>query len=232
MENLTPKEVKELYKAHKYPLFEKGDFNLNLFGIRSPNRVADSFDDTIGCFYKHKGEEKVLLIPATIDAGAFYMKNPMNPDGCAFVCEGYYPGLWYWGKYHAKNALIQKGIVKYYRDNNRDLIIDLDPKTLRTGGAEIGYFLHPHFQPGNTATRVANSSAMCAVPQSNDDFNKLFYLVQMQVNSGHGNSFSWAVFGSSSEIPNNSNNKKSKNEHTNGTDFSSLTNASDTEANV
>ena len=39
-----------------YSFFEKGDYNLNLIGIRSDIKVANRFDDIFLCLFKESGK--------------------------------------------------------------------------------------------------------------------------------------------------------------------------------
>lgn len=193
IKNLTLSDVMELYQYSEYPLFTKGDYNINIFGIRNPNPTVDTFDDVIGIVYKVKGEWKLFKMPATTDSGLYYMRNPMNKDGCGFLAEGFYKGMWKIGFFHGVECLIQEGMILYYRDNNKDDVMDLIPTTKMKGGAEIGCFLHPHFQVANIAQKVWNSSAMCQVPKSNADF-ALFMEIVKKSRSLYGNHFSYSLF--------------------------------------
>lgn len=189
---MNTQKIKELYSKKGYRSYS-GPFNMNIFGIRTRPLVTDAFDDTLGVFYQDLlGNEQLFTCQATLDAGSFWMQYPMNPSGTAFVAPGQYSGLWYMGFFKGQRALIQKNPVAYYRDNNKDLIIDLEPGTIKNG--VVGFFLHPHFQRKDVADIVYNSSAMCVVPKDNKDFNKLMAILQMQINARRGNSFTFTVF--------------------------------------
>lgn len=193
IDKLTLDDVFELYEYSTYPLFTNGDYNLNIFGIRNPKGRADEFDDVLGILYKKRGIWELFQMKATTDPGVYYMKNPMVADGCGILAEGFYKGMWKTGYFHGVKCLIQKGVIQYYRDNNRDLIHDLDTKTLKSGGAEIGCFMHPHFQNVQIAKQVWNSSAMCQVPKSNNDFQVFMGIVEKAIPL-FGDSFSYSLF--------------------------------------
>lgn len=188
---MTIEEVKALYTKHCYPLFEKGDYNINLFGIRSKNRIAGYFDDKIGYAYKVKGRWQVTVINGTVDCGEYYMRNPMTNEGAAFMVEGFYRGLWQLGSFHGTPSLIQVRPVKYYRDGNRDNIMDLDPKTIKE--SIIGLFTHEHFQISDRAKLIYNSSAACWVAESRTEYKELIKVVTQAVKIW-GNSISAALF--------------------------------------
>jgi hypothetical protein len=193
LDKLTLDNVLDLYEMSNYPLFTNGDYNLNIFGLRNPKGRADEFDDVIGILYKKRVIWELFQMKATTDPGVYYMKNPMVADGCGILAEGFYRGMWKTGYFHGVKCLIQKGVIRYYRDNNRDLIHDLDTKTLKSGGAEIGCFMHPHFQNVQIAKKVWNSSAMCQVPQSNNDFATFMGIVEKAIPL-FGDSFSYSLF--------------------------------------
>ena len=179
------------FKKHGYKLFTNGDYNLNIFGIRSKSRRAGFFDDKIGCLWKENGIMQCFIANGTVDCGEVYMRKPMHPDGAAFMVEGQYLGLWELGIFHNTPALIQAKPVKYYRDNDKDDIIELDPDTITEGN--IGLFMHSHFQAGDEAKLIFNSSAGCQVFAKNKDFNYLIGLCH-QALARYGNGFSYTLF--------------------------------------
>ena len=75
---LAKNRVKEIFAIKKYKFFEAGNFNVNLIGIRSNNRVANSFDDTLLCIYKDKDIWQWKEYKITTDAGNYLLKNQMN----------------------------------------------------------------------------------------------------------------------------------------------------------
>ena len=176
---MTIEELKALYKKKNYPFFENGDWNINLFGIRSKNRIAGEFDDIIGFALKIKGEWYVKTYQGTVDCGAYFMKNLMHPDGAAFMVPGFYRGLWRLGNFKGTKALLQVRPVKYYRDKNLDNIMDLNPAMISEG--LIGLLNHEHFQKGDNAEHIYNSSAACWVTKSRKDHQDLIYFVEQSV---------------------------------------------------
>lgn len=112
-----------------YAVFVRGDYNLNIIGIRSAIRRAGAFDDLIGLVYRVDGRWIEQWWPATTD--------PAPRTGTAILVPGQYRGVYgidlHRGKYP---ALCQRfGRVRVYRDANRDEILDMDPATI-----EEGYF--------------------------------------------------------------------------------------------
>ena len=74
----------------------------------------------------------------TTDPGLKYLQSPLNPDGCAVLKPGQYPGMWMLGFHQGKPdhpALVQHGgECTVYLDNDRDGVPE---ETLRT---KTGYF--------------------------------------------------------------------------------------------
>ena len=52
IEQMTLAKVQEVFKEKNYAFFTKGNYNLNIIGVRSPNQVANSFDDYMLVIYK------------------------------------------------------------------------------------------------------------------------------------------------------------------------------------
>jgi len=120
-----------------FAVFERGAYNLNMFGIRSPENKAGKFDDLIGCAYRDEadGPWRVDYWRGTLDPGAYWLENPMRVDGCAaIVCDRQYRGMWKVGLHRGQyRALVQVGEVEVYRDNNLDRVLDRDESTIMRG---------------------------------------------------------------------------------------------------
>ncbi len=59
-----------------YAIFTKKDYDLNIIGVRSPNRIAGKFDDEIHCVYRESGEWIHETYQATTDPSAEQHLNP------------------------------------------------------------------------------------------------------------------------------------------------------------
>ena len=175
-------------KGHK--VFTDGDYNLNITGIRSPERVANAFDDRLCVTYKLNDMWVTETFEITTDPGSPYLLKPLaNTSGTAILVSGQYRGAYSIGKHRGQYlALVQSGKVKVYRDNDRDNILDMDPETIQDG-----YFgINIHKRSGESDT-VNGASAGCQVFRYEHEFNRMMYLAQKQVSERGWRTFTYTL---------------------------------------
>ncbi len=90
IEQMTLAKVQEVFKEKNYAFFTKGNYNLNIIGVRSPNQVANSFDDYILVIYKVHDKWVINEFTITTDAGLYWLQNPMNKKGTALLVPNQY----------------------------------------------------------------------------------------------------------------------------------------------
>jgi hypothetical protein len=181
--------LKEALIKLGHSFFDNGDYNLNLIGIRSGARQAGLFDDILCCAYREKGVKKVKRYEATTDAGTYWYKNPMNAKGTAMMVPGQYKGAYKIGKHTGYLALVQSKPIKVYRDNNRDIILDVDSATIEEGMFAVNI----HRASAITKSKLnTNWSAGCQVVSSPSDFKELMGLARKS-ESLYGNSFTYTL---------------------------------------
>lgn len=170
-------------------------WRLWLFGIRAPNRNANTFDDLLGATWTDdKGVRQSRFWPGTTDPGTYWLLNPSNSAGCAILVEGQYLDVWKIDKHAGKyEALCQRnGNVRVYRDPSRDNKHDLDPKTIVTGS--YGINIHAATQrPGGVSTAVDQWSAGCQVHATEAGFNEMMGLAREQVSRSKKVLFSYTL---------------------------------------
>jgi hypothetical protein len=179
--------VLERIQSLGFKVFTNGDYNLNLFGIRSPDRVSGTYDDLLGCAYKVDGQWVVRYWAATTDPGLYYRENPANVKGTAILVPGQYSGVYtidmHAGKYL---ALCQRnGPVTVWRDNDLDRVLDEDLET------DTGYFginIHASSSTPYDQARdrdedsgVGKWSAGCQVHATTTGFREMMDLVNKQI---------------------------------------------------
>ena len=177
MARLTGADAKILVEKFKqaclgkgYAFFEKGDYNLNIIGVRNDSGSADKFDDNINIFYKIDGEWIADCYAATTEPGVNILKRPIVKGGTAILVPGQYRSTYkidiHGGKRKYKAVCQRLGDVKIWRDDNRDRTPDY------TGPIHEGRFginIHRQWGPDDREY-TGGVSAGCQVFQSSVDF--------------------------------------------------------------
>lgn len=170
---LPLKKVTDALKRLDYPFF-KGDYNLNLIGIRSSDKHANTFNDVLLVIYQVDQKTHVHQFPITTDPGVYYREKPINVDGTAILVPGHHRGCWQIGAHQGKyKALVQRGLMSVYRDNNSDKQLDKDEDSIQTG--HFGINLHRAFE-NKYALQVDRWSAGCQVLADSVDFDLVMAL--------------------------------------------------------
>ena len=187
MTTLPP--ILQAVEARGYKVFTNGDYNLNITGIRSPERVANAFDDRLCVTYKADGIWRTETYECTTDPGSPYLLRPINNYGCAILAPGQYRGAYSIGKHRGQYlALVQTGKVQVYRDDNRDNILDMDPETIQNG-----YFgINIHKRTGESDT-INGASAGCTVLRYAWAFERLMFLAGKQVSERGYKTFTYTL---------------------------------------
>jgi hypothetical protein len=196
---MTYKILKALVEKNGYLFFDEGNLNLNIVGVRSKNRKAGRFDDMIYVAYRHLGKECLYAMKATVDPGRKYLLAPLNKKGTAIIAPGQYKGVYKIGihgrswKSGGYRALEQVQPMFYYRDNNKDDVIDFD---------DWDQFKKCVYENGKTnihrASRskivewVGGYSAGCQVIQNYKKFQQFMYLCERSAKL-YGNRFTYTL---------------------------------------
>jgi len=179
IEALTPEIILSAIEATGGATFHE-IYDLNLFGIRTSNTAANSFNDIVGCVYRNAaGAWQLEAWPATTDPGLYYREHPSRVEGTAWLVPGQYRGA-YTIDLHKGNyrALCQRtGPVTVYRDADRSADLDTLTATEQTG--YFGINIHRATSSG-TSTEVNKWSAGCQVLASSTDFARLMDLADLQ----------------------------------------------------
>ncbi len=72
--DLTREIIEKAVKAKSYNWFEKGDYNLNIVGIRNSNtgtEITNKFDDKITLSFKCDGQWEFYVYDCTTDPGRY-----------------------------------------------------------------------------------------------------------------------------------------------------------------
>ena len=183
--------VQNIIQEMGYTFFTKGNYNLNIIGVRNPNLVSNSFDDTMLCAFKVSDQWILKEWKITTDAGKYWLKHPMNEKGCALLVPNQYRGVYKIDQHQGKyTALCQRnGEVEVYRDDNKDQIFDFNDVTKEWG--MFGINIHKS-NPHKKSQIVEKWSAGCQVFKKVDDFNEFMNICDNAKNIW-GNSFTYTL---------------------------------------
>ena len=187
----TTYNFEKLFKDKGYAWFTKGSYNLNIIGIRSNNnKVTDNYDDILVVDYNTNNGHKRVCYTITTEPGKYYMQNLCNPKGAAILVPGQYRGCWQIGLHHGKyKALCQRKAVKVYRDNNKDMIYNMTPKSIDKG--IFGINIHRSNKTCICDT-IDKYSAGCQVFNDPVEFNAFMRLCETQ-RKLYGNTFTYTL---------------------------------------
>ena len=188
----TAYNFEKLFKEKGYAWFTKGNYNLNIVGVRSNNnnKITNQYDDILVVDYNTGNGHKRFFYTITTEPGKYYMQNLCNPKGTAILVPGQYRGCWQIGLHRGKyKALCQKKEVKVYRDGNKNMIYDMTPESIDKG--IFGINIHRSNQSWIRST-VDKYSAGCQVFNNHIEFNSFMRLCEEQ-RKLYGNSFTYTL---------------------------------------
>ena len=195
---LTLDLIENTVKDKGYNWFDKGDYNLNIVGVRNSatgDEVTNKFDDKITLSYKVDGEWQFYSFDATTDPGRYWVENIMRVEGVACMKPGQYKS--YRIDKHRGNydALCQReGEVEVYRDSNKDGYYDLDDNNTQTGF--FGINIHrATARKGKKSSQVDKWSAGCQVIAANEDWEE-FIFACYKAEAVWGNKFTYTLINS------------------------------------
>jgi hypothetical protein len=183
-------DFKKIFARKGYTFFTKGDYNLNIIGVRHKgSKVTNHFDDCLVVIYNTNDKQEVRRVfSCTTLPGKKAMEHPTAIKGTAILKEGQYRGAYQIGYHKGKyKALCQKKPLIVYRDNNKDQVYDLSPISIDRG--IFGINIH---KAGNDSTLVDGWSYGCHVFSKSIDFNAFMRLVEKSANI-YGNSFTYTL---------------------------------------
>lgn len=195
--SLTYGRLKLAYSKKGYKFFDK-PYDMNVFGIRSCNVLSGFFDDLVGIAYMDTNKnEHLFLAAATTDPSEKWLLAPLNPSGCAILCEGQYRSAykigihgrtWKGGGY---KALEQCNLMRYIRDNTRDEFLDFDIEDTFTDNLKTNIHRASRYE---IVDRIGSYSAGCQVIQDPKRFEEFIAICEVQPMFGHGNKFTYTLF--------------------------------------
>lgn len=185
-------DFEKLFKAKGYSYFTKGDYNLNIIGIRSSEKeVTNKYDDCLVLIYHTQAGWRRCIYSITTDPGLKSIKNPINSKGTAILVPGQYKGTYKIDKHKGKyDALCQRNKpVKVYRDGNLDNIYDFNPNSIETGLFGINIHRSSEFA---ITSKIDGYSAGCQVFSNPKEFRAFMILVKKSART-YGNCFTYTL---------------------------------------
>ena len=171
------KGIYDVFQEKKYSFFIKGDYNLNIVGIRAYPGQINKFDDLMCLIYKVNSNWTIKTYPCTTDPGLYYMHNPMAVKGTAILKEGQYKSAFKIGYHQGKyEALVQNKELPVYRDGNKDSKHDFDESKVEIGMFGINIHRATAVE-GAESTQVDKWSAGCQVIASSNNFKEFMNIV-------------------------------------------------------
>ena len=186
-------DFEKLFKKKGYVYFNKGNYNLNIIGVRSNqnNKVTNRYDDCLVVIYNTNSGWKRQIYTITTEPGSSLMKAPSSAKGIAILAPGQYRGTYKIDKHRGKyDALCQRNKpVKVYRDNNKDNVYDYNPENTETGMFGINIHRSNEFW---TRPTVDGYSAGCQVFNDPKEFISFMSLVKKSA-AIYGNCFTYTL---------------------------------------
>lgn len=186
----TKEQIEKAVKSKGYKWFED---KLNIVSFRNSipgSKVTNVFDDTLTLSYKENGVWVFKSWAITTDPGTKAVKEYHNKNGVAILVPGQYIDSHtirlHQGKYE---AVCQAGIVKVFRDKNKDMIFDMNPTSIETG--IFGINIH-RSNPTTESFAVENWSEGCSVFKRVKDFNE-FMVICNKFKTLQNNKFTYTL---------------------------------------
>ena len=186
----TNADFKKIFARKGYAFFTKGEYNLNIIGVRHKgSKVTNKFDDCLVVIYNTNDKQEVRRVfTCTTLPGKKAMEHPTAIKGTAILKEGQYRGAYQIGYHKGKyKALCQRKPLPVYRDGNKDNKFDLNPLSIDKG--IFGINIH---KAGDNSTLVDGWSYGCTVLAKSIDFSAFMRLVDKSA-SIYGNSFTYTL---------------------------------------
>lgn len=192
----TLEEIKQATLRKKMVVFTR-PFDVNLGGLRTKDNTSGLFNDWVFAYYHDENGNVVgRVVAGTTDAGIYYRNKPLNKDGTAIIVHDRQHRGVYQLQDPAKNknhvghkgrkAFRQIKDMAYWRDNDRDSVLDFGGKIYIQNGATNGHYM------GTVGKKVEQWSAGCwGATEMN--MNIIYGVAQKQIDNGLGDVFSYTL---------------------------------------
>lgn len=170
-------QLRQVMEEKGYAFFTRGQYNLNIIGVRSASTATNRFDDALYLAYVDALGWQFVRYPITTDPGRYWLGSRFGGRmGTAILKEGQYRASHRIGLHKGDyEALVQARPVTVLRDVDRDGELDFSSGIEETG--MFGINIH-RAHPGNNLVEVGAWSAGCQVFQRPSDFLEFMRIVR------------------------------------------------------
>lgn len=169
----SPDRLARAMKREGYVVDTTGGWNI--VGIRANTGSTNTFDDELHIFRRVNGKWDHHAYAITTDPGTYYLNQPLNVNGTSAIAPGQYPNSHGFGLHRGSyEALVQKGTIRAYRDNDKDSTYNFDPNSIVSC---TGCGLNIHKASTNSVV-VDRFSAGCQVFARSADFDEFMRLMK------------------------------------------------------
>jgi hypothetical protein len=192
----TLEAITKVANERHFPIFlsrNKFNYNLNIWGFRSPSENTKEYNDSCAVFYQNsRGQWNIEYFEITTDPSDLLLERPILNQGTAILVEGHHKALWVLGYHKGRydhRALVQSKPCLVYRDNDRNSRINTN---LPIEHGMFGINMHRASAVSNNRM-IGLYSAGCQVHYNSRRFREVFIpLAEASVSEGH-NTFSYTL---------------------------------------
>lgn len=196
MKKPSIEKIHEVMRSNGMTVFSQ-PFSVTLGGIRTKDNIANTFNDWLfASYFDEQGKINAVIVPGTTDAGLTARLKPTNPKGTCIIKHGIQhrgvymlqnPSKFEDDRGHkGKEAFRQIKPMKYWRDNDRDKILEtgsLEETTLSfTNGHDMG-----------TLGKEVNNWSEGCWGSTEKNMQLLYDMGWLQFEKGLGRHFSFAM---------------------------------------
>lgn len=189
--------LRKIANTKGYKIFDKGNYNLNIWGIRCNTENTKEFNDLLCVFYKENevnpkmnGHWVYKWFLITTDPSDLNLLKPINSRGCAILKEGQHSGCFRLSKHKGEYpALVQSRPMPIIRDNNKDSNLDFNNKW---DYEMAGINIH-RASKWKIVRTIGLYSAGCQVFESVRDYEDVFMPLVERCEKLYGNSFTYTL---------------------------------------
>jgi len=175
---MKPRILDKIKNTYGYVVFEDGDYDLNIIGVRNLDNASNVFDDKLHVCYKVCGQWQHDIFTVTTDPGRYWLTKADYKDCAIYAHPQQARGAYKLGLHrNLYPSLVQARGVKFWRDGNKDEKADY--KSIEEAQTAI-IGLHIHRSSIYDSVTVDKYSAGCIVFSKMDEWNSFMDLVNKQ----------------------------------------------------